>query len=87
MTTTATIPAESLRSLGLHEGDRLRILQKKGSDLVVEIDRREEGMTATQSEALLEWLRISTGIVKLAPGETEDDVRMAYYREKYKLDE
>jgi len=86
MTTTMTIPADTLRSLGLHEGDTLHIIAEKDSAFVVEISRHEEGLTAAQSKAATEWLRTSTGIVKLAPGETEDDVRVAYYREKHKLD-
>ena len=38
-----------------------------------------------RTEAVREWYRESLGIVKLKPGETEDDVRMEYYQRKYGL--
>ena len=34
-------------------------------------------------EAVREWIRTSTGAARLRPGETEDDVRTEYYRQKY----
>ncbi len=39
--------------------------------------------TEDRAEAVREWARHARGSVRLQPGETEDDVRMAYYRQKY----
>ncbi len=86
MTITKTIPAENLRSLDLHEGDTLRVISASESEFTVEVRRETEALPAIRRGAAREWVRHAKGIVKLAPGETADDLRMAYYREKYGLE-
>ena len=83
---TTTIPKKSLSGLGLREGDTLHVLAAQEADYLVRVEHAgEKAPTTSRADAVSEWLRTSTGIVRLAPGETEDDVRMAYYRQKYKI--
>lgn len=80
MTFTQRIPAERLLGFDLQEGDTLQVVSVN-SDFVVEV-RRDDKPAATKGNAG-EWLRSARGSVKLAPGETPDDIRMTYYGSKY----
>ncbi len=80
MTFTQRIPAERLLGLDLREGDTLQVVAVN-SDFVVEVSRPEKPTRVTGNAS--EWLRSARGSVKLAPGETPDDVRMGYYDSKY----
>ncbi len=80
MTFTQRIPAERLLGFDLREGDTLQVVAVD-SDFVVEVSRAEE-LAAVGGKAS-EWLQSARGSVKLASGETPDDVRMDYYHSKY----
>jgi hypothetical protein len=80
MTFTQRIPTERLLGFDVQEGDTLQVVAVD-SDFVVEV-RRAEKPVATSGKAS-EWLRSARGSVKLASGETLDDVRMGYYCSKY----
>lgn len=80
MTFTQRIPAERLLGFDLREGDTLQVVAVN-SDFVVEVRRAEEPAGATGKAS--EWLKSARGSVKLASGETLDDVRMGYYGSKY----
>ncbi len=80
MTFTQRIPAERLLGFDLREGDTLQVVAVD-SDFVVEVRRPEKDATPTGEAS--KWLRTARGSVKLAPGETPDDVRMGYYGSKY----
>ena len=84
MTLTKTLPARSVHSLGLHEGDTLHILTLTDEAAVVTISHPEP-VPAPPRESAREWLKTARGSVQLMPGETVDDVRMGYYAEKYQL--
>jgi hypothetical protein len=81
MTFTQRIPAERLLGLDLQEGDTLHLLAVVDSAFVVQVSRAEEPAVARGKAS--EWLQSARGSVKLAPGETLDDLRMNYYASKY----
>ncbi len=83
MSVTRTIPAAALRELNLHPGDSLRVLSEDNGTLVVQV--QHQPLAAADPAKAIEWVQRARGTVKLEPGETADDVRMAYYREKYGL--
>ena len=83
MTITKTIPAERLSSLELHPGDTLHIVSLTDAEALVQIDRDESRALDTGKAAA--WLRSAKGTVHLAPGESADDARMAYYAARYDL--
>ena len=84
MTLTKTLPARSVRNLGLHAGDTLHILTVTDEAAVVLISHPEPA-AAPARQSVREWLQTARGSVRLAPGETADEVRMSYYAEKYQL--
>jgi hypothetical protein len=81
MTFTQKIPAERLLGIDLQKGDTLEVVAVVDSEFVVEVHRAEAsaGVRGKASE----WLQSARGSVKLAPGETLDDLRMSYYGPKY----
>jgi hypothetical protein len=85
MTTIQRIPSDRLDGLDIQEGDTLRILSSDANETVVEIQRHESG-SVLRSDALADWVRTARGSVKIGPAESDADVRMAYYTEKYNLD-
>ena len=84
MTTTEKIPAKHLAQLDVQRGDSLHVLSVSDSDVVVEVRRRAAARNHSEGKAS-EWLRTAKGSVRLAPGETVDDARMAHLREKHGL--
>lgn len=81
MTFTQRIPAERLLGYDLHEGDTLHVVAVVDASFVVQVSRAEKPAPARGKAT--EWLESARGSVKLAPGETVDDVRMGYYAAKY----
>lgn len=87
MSTVQEIPAEAFRDLDVHEGDTFKVVEVREGTLLVEMRRDVSAETRKKATTpAAAWVEHAAGMVKLAPGETEDDVRMAYYREKYGLD-
>lgn len=84
MTTTGTIPAKLLAGLGVHSGDTLQVLAVTDADVVVAVRRSEASLTRRPGKASA-WLRSAKGSVRLAPGESVDDARMAHLRHKHGL--
>jgi hypothetical protein len=82
MTVTGSIPAKLLAGLAVRPGDALQVLDVTESDVVVAV-RHREPRVGTVTGAASTWLRESKGIVSLAPGETVDDARFSYLREKH----
>ncbi len=82
MPTTKTIPIEALGELGLRQGDTLHVLAIVDASLLVSITHKEPAETSGSAS---EWLKSSLGTVRLAEGESTDDVRAAYYAGKYGL--
>ena len=80
MTITQTISREALESLGLNEGDTLRVLAVADGSVLVSITHDEH---ASPRGSVRDWLQSALGSVKLADGETADDVRLEYYAGKY----
>ena len=83
MTTTQTIPVSALRGLDLHAGDTLHVLAVVDSSFLVRVETQEP---TKREGAIAEWIRTARGSAKRASSETADDLRMAYYSEKYGLD-
>lgn len=81
---TATIPAEQLRGLDLHQGDTLQVLSVGHTAFLVQISRADPEPAPRQGAASA-WVRSARGVVTLAEGESADDARAAYYAEKYGL--
>jgi hypothetical protein len=80
--TTKTIPIEALDGLGLRQGDTLHVLAVVNASLLVSITHKEPAaITGSASE----WLKSSLGAVKVAEGESANDIRMDYYAGKYGL--
>lgn len=77
------IPMETLNELELHVGDSLHVLAVADGAFIVRIVSREEGSPVAGSAR--EWVKSARGAVRLAEGETPDDVRMEYYAEKFNL--
>jgi len=71
MTFTQRIPADRLSDLNVHEGDTLH----------VQISRADASPPVTGKAS--EWLRSAKGSVRLAVGESVDDLRMDYYAAKH----
>lgn len=89
MATTQKIPVELFQGLDLHEGDTFQVIAVLDNSVLVQMKGEEEppiGETPNSSAAK-EWAEHATGIIKLAPEETEEEARMSYYREKYGLNE
>jgi hypothetical protein len=84
MSATTSIQTDHLRRLEVHRGDTLRVLEVHEENILVEIHRAESVPPQPTGRAS-EWLRTAQGSVHLAPHESADDARMAYYAEKYGL--
>ncbi len=82
MTLTKTIPVERLRGLDILQGDTLHIVSLVDSAFLVQIDREDKEAAPERGKAA-EWLRTARGSVQIGPEESVDDMRMAYYAEKY----
>jgi hypothetical protein len=86
MTTTKEISMDAVRSLGLHAGDSLRVLEEKEASFVVQIVHSASPLqTVKKRGSAGAWARSARGIARLKSGETLDDARLGYYREKYGL--
>jgi hypothetical protein len=81
MTFTQRIPADRLSDFNVHEGDTLHVIALLDSSFLVQVSRADDGPPAPESAS--EWLRTAKGSVRLAPDESMDDLRMAYYADKY----
>ena len=75
-----------MSGLDIRQGDTLRILSADGTDIVVEVRRQERG-AVSMCDAVTDWLRSARGSVKSASESPESDLRMAYYAEKYGLNQ
>ena len=80
MTFTQRIPADRLSDLNVHEGDTLHVIALLDSSFVVQINRADSSPPLAGKAS--EWLRSAKGSVRLAPGESVDDLRMDYYAAK-----
>lgn len=83
MAKTQTIPMNALGGLNLHAGDTLHVLAVMDSGFLVSIEQQDGPKPGGSAE---EWLKSARGSVKLDAGESADDIRMSYYREKHGLD-
>ena len=84
MTTTKEIPIDTVRSLGLHAGDSLRVVEETETSLVIQIVHAAQSFAAVKKRGSAgAWARNARGIARLDATETRDDARMAYYRDKY----
>lgn len=83
MTTTKEIAIDAVRPLGLHAGDSLHVLEEKEGFFLMQILHAAPNVAKRGSAGA--WARAARGSSRLAAGETRDDARMAYYREKYSL--
>jgi hypothetical protein len=86
MTTTQEIPAGQLGGLNLHRGDTLLVLEERGDKMLVQIARKDQKAATPSKGAAAEWVRKYSGILKLAEGQTLDDLRMDQMREKYGME-
>jgi hypothetical protein len=79
----ATLPDE----VPLHEGDQLdlRVILGRGTMRVTKVLRREPAPQDSPRPKLGDWGRKWAGTLKLQEGQTRDDLRMQFYREKYGL--
>lgn len=69
------IPAERLLGFNLQKGDTLQVVAVEDSDFVVQVSRVEPSVAARGKAS--EWLESARGSVKLAAGETVEDVQWA----------
>lgn len=84
--TTKEIDIEQLRALDLQRGDTLHVISEDGKKGLVRIERsRREDGAAERESAVREWLRTSRGSVVAASDDEVDQIRLAYYAEKYGL--
>ena len=83
MTFTKHIPADCLADLNVHEGDILEVVAIENSTCLVKVSRVEG--KAAQTGAASDWLRSARGSVHLSSDESVDDLRLAYYAEKYSV--
>ena len=84
MTITKTIPSTQLASLGLKQGDTLHVLSALDAAFIIQISR-DEGVSSAPHRKATEWLESARGSVRLQPGESAEDARMAFYTKKYGL--
>ena len=79
----ATLPDE----VPLHEGDQLdlRVILRHGTMQVTKVLRREPATAEPPRRKLGDWGRKWAGTLRPAAGETRDDLRRQFYREKYGL--
>ena len=74
MPTTKSIPKEAFGELGLRAGDSLRIVAVMDNSFLVTISHQDEGVIVKGSAR--EWVKSARGTIKLAPGESADDIRI-----------
>lgn len=84
MTMTGTIPAKLLSGLEIRSGDTLQVLAVTDLDVVVAV-RRGDPVPAHRAGQASTWLRSAKGSIRLAPGESVDDARLAHLRRKHGL--
>jgi hypothetical protein len=82
MITTKEIAIEAMRPLDLHTGDSLRVLEEREGFFVMQIIHAVAPAVPKRGSAGA-WAREAQGTALLASGESRDDARMAFYREKY----
>lgn len=83
MTTTKEITVEAVRSLELHAGDTLRVLEEKEGVFLMQILHAASSPSVAKRGSAGAWARSARGTARLAADESRDDARMAYYREKF----
>jgi hypothetical protein len=83
MTTTKEITVEAVRSLGLHAGDSLRVLEEREGVFLLQILHAVPSPSVSKRGSAGAWARSARGTARLAADESRDDARMAYYREKF----
>ena len=83
MITTKEIAIEAMRPLGLHTGDSLRVLEERGDVFVMQIIHHAAAAAVPKRGSAGSWAREARGAALLMEGESRDDARMDYYREKY----
>ncbi len=81
MTFNQRIPVERLLGFDFQKGDMLKVVEVENSAFVVQVSRAE--VSAPDYGKASEWLKSARGSVKLAQGETVDDLRMGFYASKY----
>jgi len=81
MTFNQRVPVERLLGFDFQKGDTLKVVEVENSAFVVQVSRAE--VSAPAHGKASEWLKSARGSVKLAPGETVDDLRMGFYASKY----
>ena len=82
MITTKEIAIEAIRPLDLHTGDSLRVLEEREGVFVMQIIHAAAPVIPKRGSAGA-WAREAQGTALLMDGESRDDARMAFYREKY----
>lgn len=85
MITTQEIPIEAMRPLNVRKGDHLHVVEERGGFFVVQIDHAPPVEVCKRGSAGA-WARAALGSAILGECETGDDVRMAYYRDKYGIE-
>lgn len=83
MTTTQAIAVDAVRPLGLHAGDSLHVLEEKEGFFLMQILHATSVPKVAKRGSAGAWAREARGTARLAAGESRDDARMAYYREKF----
>jgi hypothetical protein len=83
-TTTKEVSLDTVRPLGLHAGDSMRVLEEKEGSVVIQIMHSTKPLSTVKKRGSAgAWARAALGIARLDLGETVDDARMAYYRGKH----
>lgn len=81
-TITAILEPAADGSLHLPVPEELRHTKIKVVALLTAVDTSDTG-DAPANGSVRAWAREARGSVRLQPGESADDVRRAYYQEKY----
>ncbi len=81
---TKEVSIDAVRPFGLHAGDSLRVLEENEASVMIEIIRASTTLPTVQKRGSAgAWARSARGSARYTEGESRDDARMAYYREKY----
>ena len=83
----ATVTASIPEGFALHAGDEVQlqaIVQPDGGFVVTRIIRQSQPvMQPRKARGLGDWARQWAGAMKLGPGQTYEDVKLAAYRKKF----
>ena len=74
-----------LELLGLHEGDALVGFSINKGRIIFQVAVTNPSPARSKRGSAGAWARHARGSSRLAVGETHDEARMAYYREKFDL--